>query len=108
MAKKTYPQGSFGAYLVDLIKRKNFTQEKFAKELNVSKTYLFDVFNGRLKPPAPDMQDRIISTLQLDETEKAEFYNKSAEGRNDLPKDISDYLKGNVEQINLLRERMRL
>lgn len=108
MAKKEYPQGSYGAYLVDLIRKKEFTQEKFAKELKVSKTYLFDVFNGRLKPPAPDMQDRIIATLQLSDTEQAEFYNKSAEGRNELPKDIFDYLKGNTAEINLLRERMRV
>lgn len=107
MQKKQYIPGTFGAYLVELIRGHGFTQQQFAAELNVSKTYLFDVFNGRLKPPAPDMQDKMIALLKLNDSEKCEFYNKSAEGRNELPKDICDYLKENTLEINVLRERMR-
>ena len=107
MSKKEYPKGSYGAYLVQLIKNKNFTQEKFAKELKVSKTYLYDVFNGRLKPPTPEMQERIIDILKLTDNEKTEFYNKSAEGRNEIPKDVFDYLINTPLEMEILRERMR-
>ena len=107
VARKTYAEGSFGAYFVKLIKDHHYSQSKFASELGVSKTYLFDVFNGRVKPPTPDMQDRIIELLSLEETEKTEFYTKAAEGRKELPKDIVDYLTNNQSEIDNLRDKMR-
>ena len=107
MARKQYIEGSFGAYLVELIKAHGYAQAKFATDLGVSKTYLFDIFNGRVKPPTPDMQDRIVELLHLTETEKNEFYNKAALGRSELPKDIVDYLTQNQAEIDNIRERMR-
>lgn len=73
----------------------------------MSKTYLFDVFNGRVKPPTPDMQDRIVELLRLTDDEKNDFYSKAADGRHELPKDIVDYLTNNQAEIDSLRERMR-
>ena len=107
MTKKEYAAGSFGAYLVNLINEHHYSQTKFALELGISKTYLFDVFNGRVKPPAPDMQERIVKLLDLNETEKFEFYSKAADGRNELPRDIVEYLTNNKDEIDYLRERMR-
>ena len=106
MEKKEYVEGSFGAYFVKLIKDHDYSQAKFASDLGVSKTYLFDVFNGRVKPPAPAMQDRIVGLLKLQGIEKNEFYNKAALGRNELPKDIVDYLTNNQAEIDNIRERM--
>lgn len=107
MSKKVYEEGSFGAYFVKLIKDHKYSQTEFAKQLNISKTYLFDLFNGRVKPPAPDMQIKIVKLLNLSDCETIELYNKSAEGRNELPKDIFDYLKNNSAEIENLREIMR-
>ncbi len=107
MAKKEYIEGSFGAYFVKLIKEHKYSQANFASELGVSKTYLFDVFNGRVKPPTPDMQDRIVELLCLADEEKKEFYSKAADGRHELPKDIVDYLTKNQDEIENIRERMR-
>lgn len=107
MKKKEYEQGSYGAYLVDLIKQHNLSQSEFAKRLNVSRTYLFDLFNGRVKPPAPDMQDRIVALLELADSQREEFYSKTAEGRNELPKDIFEFLYNNTDELIAIRERMR-
>ena len=107
MAKKKYEEGSFGAYLVDLIRKHDYSQSKFATDLGVSKTYLFDIFNGRVKPPTPDMQDRIVELLHLTEDEKDEFFTKAALGRHELPKDIVEYLSKNQTEIDSLRDRMR-
>ena len=84
MAKKEYTEGSFGVYFVKLIKDHDYSQAKFASDLGVSKTYLFDVFNGRVKPPTPDMQDRIVELLRLTDDEKNDFYSKAADGRHEL------------------------
>ena len=107
MQRKEYEQGSYGAYLVDLIKRHNFAQSEFAKRLNVSRTYLYDLFNGRVKPPSPDMQDRIVTLLALAGNERDEFFSKSAEGRNELPKDIYEFLYNNTDELSAIRERIR-
>lgn len=107
VAKKEYAEGSFGAYFVKLIKDHEYSQAKFASDLGVSKTYLFDVFNGRVKPPTPDMQDRIVELLRLTDDEKNDFYSKAADGRHELPKDIVEYLTDNQAEIDGLRERMR-
>ena len=53
------------------------------------------------------MQDRIVELLHLSGNEKNEFYNKAAFGRNELPKDIVDYLTHNQAEIDNIRERMR-
>ncbi|NCB73598.1 MAG: XRE family transcriptional regulator [Clostridia bacterium] len=107
MQKKNYEVGSYGAYLVSLIKEHDVSQVEFAKLINVSRTYLFDLFNGRVKPPAPEMQEKIISALGLSDSEKEEFYSKTAAGRNEIPKDIFDYFYNNADEIAIIRERMR-
>lgn len=108
MVKKKYEKGSFGEYFVNLIKEHNYSQVKFATELGVSKTYLFDVFNGRIKPPTPAMQERIVQVLALNSEEKQTFYSRAAVGRSELPKDIVDYLSDNQSEIENIRERMRI
>ena len=78
MNKKCYEQGSYGEYLVALIKQHNFSQSEFARRINVSRTYLFDLLNGRVKPPAPEMQERIVKVLELKGQEKDEIFSISA------------------------------
>ena len=106
MNKKHYEQGSYGEYLVALIKRHNFSQSEFARRINVSRTYLFDLLN-RVKPPAPEMQEKIVAVLELKGQEKEEFFNITAAGRKEIPKDIFDYLFNNTDEIAAIRERMR-
>lgn len=108
MAKTKYQAGTFGEYFVKLIKQKDYTQADFADALGVSKTYLFDVFHNRINPPTPDKQEQIIALLKLSENEKLEFLDKAAVGRGELPKDIVDYLTKNPEEIQKLRESMRI
>ena len=107
MNKKHYEQGSYGEYLVALIKRHNFSQSEFARRINVSRTYLFDLLNGRVKPPAPEMQEKIVSALGLTGNEKDEFFNITAAGRKEIPKDVFDFLYNNTNEIAIIRERMR-
>lgn len=107
MTQKNYEQDSYGVYLITLIKKHNFSQSEFAKQINVSRTYLFDLINGRVKPPTPEMQERIVSVLGLTGNEKDEFFNTTATGRNEIPKDVFDFLYNNTNEIAIIRERMR-
>ena len=108
VAKAKYEEGSFGAYFVELIKQHNYSQADFAKDIGVSKTYLVDVFHGRVKPPTPEMQEKIVTMLGLEENEKIDFFSKAAIGRKELPKDIVDFLSGNQSEIDNIREIMRV
>lgn len=108
MVKQIYERGSYGEYLARLIKAHSFSQSEFARLINVSRTYLYDLFNGRVKPPAPEMQEKIISVLGLSGNEKEEFYNKTAAGRGEIPKDIFDYLYNNEDEMLMIRERMQV
>lgn len=108
MAKTKYQEGTFGAYFVNLLKEKHYTQAKFADDLGVSKTYLFDIFHNRINPPTHKRQEKIITLLKLNENEKLEFLDKAAVGRGELPKDIVEYLTKNPKEIEKIRERMRV
>lgn len=107
MAKTKYKEGTFGAYFVNLIKEKRYTQAEFADALGVSKTYLFDIFHNRINPPTRERQEQIIALLKLNEKETLEFLDKAAVGRGELPKDIVQFLTANPDEIEKLRERMR-
>lgn len=107
MEKFIYKQDSYGRYLAHLIKEHRFSQSEFAKLINVSRTYLYDLLNDRVKPPAPEMQEKIILVLQRTGSEKEEFYNRTASGRGELPKDVFEYLYNNSNEISAVRERMR-
>lgn len=108
MAKTEYQEGTFGAYFVNLLKEKHYTQAQFANDLGVSKTYLFDIFHNRINPPTPEKQEEIILLLNLDENERVEFLDKAAVGRGELPKDIVEYLARNPKEIKILREKINV
>ena len=44
MGKLAYEQGSYGEYLLCLMKEHKFSSSEFAKLINVSRTYLYDLF----------------------------------------------------------------
>lgn len=88
MAKERYREDSFGALLAELIKERGFTQTRFLREMAISKTYLFDIFHGRVKAPNAKMQMRIADLLGLVGRERADFFDKAAQVRGEVPADI--------------------
>ena len=53
------------------------------------------------------MQEKIVAVLESKGQEKEEFFNITAAGRKEIPKDIFDYLFNNADEIAAIRERMR-
>lgn len=88
MAKEKYQADSFGALLAELIKRHGYTKTRFLQEMGISKTYLFDIFHGRVKAPNVAMQLRMAEVLELDDAERADFFDKAALVRKEVPADI--------------------
>ena len=108
VVKANYEEGIFGAYFVKLIKQHNYSQADFAKDIRVSKIYIVDVFHGRVKAPILEIQEKIVIMLGFEEYEKIDFFSKATIGRNELPKDIVDFLSVNQSEIDNIRERMRV
>ena len=103
MAKDRYPEGSFGALLSQLIKSQGFTQTRFLQEMGISKTYLFDIFHGRVKAPNGRMQLRMAEVLRLTGEVRAGFLDSAAEARGEVPADI----RLQLQLDSALRARIR-
>lgn len=103
MAKDRYPEGSFGALLSHLIRQHGFTQTRFLQEMGISKTYLFDIFHGRVKAPNGRMQLRMAEVLHLTADERAGFLDSAAEARGEVPADI----RMQLQYDSTLRARIR-
>lgn len=97
---------TFGRYLKSLVVAKGYTQADFRKKLNISKTYLLDIQSGN-SFPSSELQLRMVEILDLDYESSSSFYDKAAEGRNELPTDVFKYLFQNNEAIKELRKKMR-
>lgn len=77
------------------------------RRIKISRTYLYDLLKGRVKPPASDLQEKMILVLGLSDDERNEFYNRTAAERGELLNDIFDYLYCNEDEILWIRERMQ-
>ncbi len=99
----------FGEFLVEEIRKIGLFQQDFYTAVEIQKPYFYDLLTKT--PPPPELQDKMLLVLEhnstKDNTRRSKFYDLAAKGRNELPKDIVDFLKGNPNTIKTLRESMR-
>ena len=93
----------FGKYLKELIKNTVKTQTEFLRQVKVSKTYLVQMMNSQIKPPAPERQFEIVEKLRLKDEDAYEFFDKAAAERDELPADVERFVSTNQEVIAILR-----
>ncbi len=95
----------FGEFLVGEIKKAKMSQEEFYNAIEIKKPYFYDLLTKT--PPPPELQDKILLVLEKNSTKnikrRSELYDLAAKGRNELPKDIFDFLNGNIEEISRIR-----
>lgn len=103
---KTYEKGSFGEKLASLINDAGLNKNAFSKELNVSKSYLFDMLNDRTLPSC-EMQVKIANTLNLSQKEKNDFYDFTATKKGELPADIVTLVKGDLKMYQKIRQLLQ-
>lgn len=106
MAREKYREDSFGALLAELIKVHGFTQTRFLREMEISKTYLFDIFHGRVKAPNAKMQVRIADVLGLVGRERADFFDKAAQVRGEVPADIFEAIAADASLRAYIRAQI--
>ena len=91
---------SFGKYIRGERIKSGQGLREFARKLEVSPTYLYDIELQNRTAPKPDLVRKIIKLLNIDEKLTIDLASKS---RNDIPFDISLLIKNSPETVKLLR-----
>lgn len=97
---------AFGNYLRKMIKQAGMTQLDFYTAVEIAKPYFYDILSGKVNPPPPDMQYKMLKCLDLDEKQRNEFLNLAAKGRNEIPADVARLITNHPEKIDLIRQKL--
>lgn len=95
---------NFGNYLKKEISRNKLSQNKFAERLGVSSYYVGQMIKGEKRPPSRELQLKIATVLNFDETKRVEFFNIVAKEKSDIPSDIYSGVINNEEKWNEVRK----
>lgn len=97
---------SFGTMLKHLIKISKMSQTKFYTELGITKPYFYDIVSGKVNPPPPKIQFRIVKILNLMDDNKKKFFEMAGQERNEVPADIAYYIKQNPSISQEIRKKI--
>lgn len=100
-------KSEYGEILTRIIKEKNMTQEYFYTTLGIAKPYFYDIIRGKINPPPPDTQIKIIKILEPMEEDKKKLLDIAARDRGEIPADILYYLNKNKNAINSIRNEKK-
>lgn len=104
MAKRK--KSEFGEFLVQEIKKADMSQESFYKAIGIAKPYFYDLLNSA--PPPPEIQKKMLSVLEdktgIEINRRNRLLNLAAQGRNEIPADIEQIIKSNVNDWDYIRE----
>ena len=94
----------FNTYLKRKLEQNNLSQNKFAKMVGVSPTYIGDMINGRKGPPDKDLQIKMADCLNIYGSDRYEFFNRIAKEKNEIPSDIYAEVLSNKDKWNQIRK----
>ena len=94
---------AFGNFLRKMIKQAEISQATFYEAVEITKPYFYDILSGKVNPPPPDVQYRMIDKLNLDNQQRNEFLNLAAEGREEIPADIARLIADHPQELDKIR-----
>ena len=97
---------AFGNFLREMIKQTGISQSAFYSAVEITKPYFYDILSGKVNPPPPDVQYKMLENLNLDEQQRNEFLNLAAEGRGEVPADIALLIMNNLDNIDRIRSAL--
>lgn len=97
---------AFGNFLREMIKQTGISQSEFFSAVEITKPYFYDILSGKVNPPPPDVQYKMLENLSLDEQQRNEFLNLAAEGRGEVPADIAKLIADHPEKLAIIREKI--
>ena len=97
---------AFGNFLWEMIKQTGISQSAFYSAVEITKPYFYDILSGKVNPPPPDMQYKMLKNLNLDDQQRNEFLNLAAEVRGEVPADISKLIADHPAKLTIIRETL--
>ena len=94
----------FGDFLREMIKQTGITQTAFYSSVGITKPYFYDILSGKVNPPTPDLQYKMLGYLKISDQQRNEFLNLAANGRKEVPADIAQLIMGNPAKLDNIRE----
>lgn len=94
---------AFGNFLREMIKQTGISQSEFYSAVEITKPYFYDILSGKVNPPPPDVQYKMLEALNLDEQQRNEFLNLAAEGRGEVPADIARLIADHPLELDKIR-----
>lgn len=70
----------------------------FYTELGIKKPYFYDILKGKVNPPPPDKQFKIIKILKPKPKVCEEFFELAAKERNEMPADLMLYINKSMRK----------
>ena len=98
---------TLGEFIRKVLKRAKMTHGKFYDNVGIGKPYFYDVLAGRMPPPPPEVQYRMLQALELTPQEQMEFLDLAAEGRDEIPADIAEMILNNRDKMMEIRGAIR-
>ena len=102
----TKDKKAFGNFLREMIKQTGISQSAFYSAVGITKPYFYDILSGKVNPPPPDVQYKMLENLNLDEQQRNEFLNLAAEGRGEVPADIAKLIADHPAKLAIIREAL--
>ena len=100
-------KNAFGNFLREAIKQTDISQSEFYSSVGITKPYFYDILSGKVNPPPPDIQYKMLDRLSITDKQKIEFLNLAAEGRNEIPADIERLISENPDKLEIIRVALR-
>lgn len=98
---------AFGNFLREMIKQAGISQSAFYSAVEITKPYFYDILSGKVNPPPPGVQYKMLENLNLDEQQHDEFLNLAAEGRGEIPADIVKLITDYPEKLYEIRQELK-
>lgn len=99
-------KSEYGELLTRLIKEKRMTQADFYNKLGIKKPYFYDIIGGKINPPPPITQMKMLNILKPKEGDRNQLLDIAARTRNEIPADIELYLQNTSNSIKKIRKNV--
>ncbi len=99
----TKDKKAFGNFLREMIKQTGISQSAFYDAVDITKPYFYDILSGKVNPPPPEIQYRMLDHLEVDEQQRNKFLNLAAEGRSEIPADIAKMISEHPLELDKIR-----
>ena len=94
---------AFGNFLREMISQTKISQAAFYEAVGITKPYFYDILSGKVNPPPPDIQYKMLENLKVDEDQQKQFLNLAAEGRREIPADIAKLIADHPLELEKIR-----